>query len=111
LEREQFESLLTTHPLLFYHVIRAIIRTVHRVFRCRPSSCRTTSTSSTADTETRDAGPLQRLNIPRSARKSPACSGACGSRVRADYLFASPLTCTSTRRFGCRQLISAFISF
>jgi hypothetical protein len=29
LERQQFESLLTTHPLLFYHVIRAIIRTVH----------------------------------------------------------------------------------
>jgi CRP-like cAMP-binding protein len=31
LEREQFESLLTTHPLLFYHVIRAIIRTVHLI--------------------------------------------------------------------------------
>ena len=29
LERERFESLLTSHPLLFYHVIRAIVRTVH----------------------------------------------------------------------------------
>ena len=29
LEREHFESLLTTHPFIFYHVIRAIIRTVH----------------------------------------------------------------------------------
>jgi CRP/FNR family transcriptional regulator, cyclic AMP receptor protein len=29
LEREHFESLLTTHPFLFYHVIRAIISTVH----------------------------------------------------------------------------------
>ena len=29
LEREHFESLLTTHPQLFYHVIRAIVRTVH----------------------------------------------------------------------------------
>ncbi len=29
LEREQFESLLTSNPLLFYHVVRAIIRTVH----------------------------------------------------------------------------------
>ena len=29
LEREHFESLLTSHPLLFYHVIRAIVRTVH----------------------------------------------------------------------------------
>jgi len=31
LEREQFESLLTSHPLLFYHVIRAIVRTVHAI--------------------------------------------------------------------------------
>jgi CRP/FNR family cyclic AMP-dependent transcriptional regulator len=31
LEREHFESLLTSHPLLFYHVIRAIIRTVHMI--------------------------------------------------------------------------------
>ena len=29
LEREHFESLLTSHPVLFYHVIRAIVRTVH----------------------------------------------------------------------------------
>ena len=29
LEREHFESLLTSHPLLFYHVVRAIVRTVH----------------------------------------------------------------------------------
>jgi CRP/FNR family transcriptional regulator, cyclic AMP receptor protein len=29
LQREHFESLLTSHPLLFYHVIRAIVRTVH----------------------------------------------------------------------------------
>jgi CRP/FNR family cyclic AMP-dependent transcriptional regulator len=29
LEREHFESLLTAHPFIFYHVIRAIIRTVH----------------------------------------------------------------------------------
>jgi len=29
LEREHFEALLTTHPQLFYHVIRAIVRTVH----------------------------------------------------------------------------------
>ena len=31
LEREHFESLLTSHPLLFYHVIRAIVRTVHMI--------------------------------------------------------------------------------
>ena len=31
LEREHFESLLTSHPLLFYHVIRAIVRTVHAI--------------------------------------------------------------------------------
>jgi CRP/FNR family transcriptional regulator, cyclic AMP receptor protein len=31
LERERFESLLTTHPFIFYHVIRAIIRTVHLI--------------------------------------------------------------------------------
>ncbi len=31
LEREHFESLLTTHPFIFYHVIRAIIRTVHAI--------------------------------------------------------------------------------
>ena len=31
LEREHFESLLTSHPLLFYHVIRAIVRTVHLI--------------------------------------------------------------------------------
>jgi CRP-like cAMP-binding protein len=31
LERERFESLLTTHPFIFYHVIRAIIRTVHQI--------------------------------------------------------------------------------
>jgi CRP/FNR family transcriptional regulator, cyclic AMP receptor protein len=29
LEREAFEAMLTSHPLLFYHVIRAIVRTVH----------------------------------------------------------------------------------
>ena len=29
LEREHFESLADEHPLLFYHVIRAIVRTVH----------------------------------------------------------------------------------
>jgi CRP-like cAMP-binding protein len=31
LEREHFESLLTTQPQLFYHVIRAIVRTVHLI--------------------------------------------------------------------------------
>jgi CRP-like cAMP-binding protein len=33
LEREKLESLLTTDPLIVYHVMRAIIRTVHQIQR------------------------------------------------------------------------------
>ena len=33
LEREKLESLLTTRPLIVYHVMRAIIRTVHQIQR------------------------------------------------------------------------------
>ena len=33
LEREKLESLLNTHPLIVYHVMRAIIRTVHLIQR------------------------------------------------------------------------------
>jgi CRP-like cAMP-binding protein len=33
LERERLESLLTTHPFVVYHVMRAIIRTVHEIQR------------------------------------------------------------------------------
>jgi CRP-like cAMP-binding protein len=33
LEREQLESLLETHPVVVYHVMRAIIRTVHEIQR------------------------------------------------------------------------------
>ena len=33
LEREKLESLLTTHPVIVYHVMRAIIRTVHQIQR------------------------------------------------------------------------------
>jgi CRP/FNR family cyclic AMP-dependent transcriptional regulator len=33
LEREKLESLLTTHPVIVYHVMRAIIRTVHHIQR------------------------------------------------------------------------------
>ena len=33
LEREKLESLLTTHPVVVYHVMRAIIRTVHQIQR------------------------------------------------------------------------------
>ena len=33
LERERLESLLTTHPAIVYHVMRAIIRTVHQTQR------------------------------------------------------------------------------
>jgi CRP/FNR family transcriptional regulator, cyclic AMP receptor protein len=33
LERERLESLLATHPVIVYHVMRAIIRTVHRIQR------------------------------------------------------------------------------
>ncbi len=33
LEREKLESLLATHPVIVYHVMRAIIRTVHQIQR------------------------------------------------------------------------------
>lgn len=33
LEREKLESLLNTHPVIVYHVMRAIIRTVHQLQR------------------------------------------------------------------------------
>lgn len=33
LEREKLESLLSTHPVIVYHVMRAIIRTVHQIQR------------------------------------------------------------------------------
>jgi CRP/FNR family transcriptional regulator, cyclic AMP receptor protein len=33
LEREKLESLLNTHPVIVYHVMRAIIRTVHQIQR------------------------------------------------------------------------------
>lgn len=33
LEREKLESLLATHPIVVYHVMRAIIRTVHETQR------------------------------------------------------------------------------
>jgi CRP/FNR family transcriptional regulator, cyclic AMP receptor protein len=33
LEREKLESLLTTNPMIVYHVMRAIIRTVHQIQR------------------------------------------------------------------------------
>ena len=33
LEREKLESLLSTHPAIVYHVMRAIIRTVHQIQR------------------------------------------------------------------------------
>ncbi len=33
LEREKLESLLDTHPVIVYHVMRAIIRTVHQIQR------------------------------------------------------------------------------
>ena len=33
LERERLESLLATHPAIVYHVMRAIIRTVHQIQR------------------------------------------------------------------------------
>jgi CRP-like cAMP-binding protein len=33
LERDKLESLLTTHPTIVYHVMRAIIRTVHQIQR------------------------------------------------------------------------------
>ena len=33
LERERLESLLTTNPVIVYHVMRAIIRTVHQIQR------------------------------------------------------------------------------
>jgi CRP-like cAMP-binding protein len=33
LERERLESLLATHPVIVYHVMRAIIRTVHQIQR------------------------------------------------------------------------------
>jgi CRP-like cAMP-binding protein len=33
LERERLESLLTTHPTIVYHVMRAIIRTAHQIQR------------------------------------------------------------------------------
>jgi len=33
LEREQLESLLAAHPVIVYHVMRAIIRTVHEIQR------------------------------------------------------------------------------
>ena len=33
LERDQLESLLKTHPVIVYHVMRAIIRTVHQIQR------------------------------------------------------------------------------
>jgi len=33
LEREKLESLLTTRPVIVYHVMRAIIRTVHQIQR------------------------------------------------------------------------------
>ena len=33
LEREKFESLLNTHPVIVYHVLRGIIRTVHATQR------------------------------------------------------------------------------
>ena len=33
LERERLESLLSTHPAIVYHVMRAIIRTVHQIQR------------------------------------------------------------------------------
>jgi CRP-like cAMP-binding protein len=33
LEREKLESLLPTHPMIVYHVMRAIIRTVHQIQR------------------------------------------------------------------------------
>ena len=52
LEREKLESLLRAHPEVVYHVMRAIVRTVHRSSggcRCRRSSSPTTSTSSTAE--------------------------------------------------------------
>jgi CRP/FNR family transcriptional regulator, cyclic AMP receptor protein len=32
-EREKLESLLNTHPAIVYHVMRAIIRTVHQIQR------------------------------------------------------------------------------
>jgi len=33
LERDELESLLTAHPVIVYHVMRAIIRTVHQIQR------------------------------------------------------------------------------
>jgi len=33
LERDKLESLLSTHPVVVYHVMRAIIRTVHQIQR------------------------------------------------------------------------------
>lgn len=33
LERNKLESLLVTHPVIVYHVMRAIIRTVHQIQR------------------------------------------------------------------------------
>jgi CRP-like cAMP-binding protein len=33
LERDKLESLLATHPAIVYHVMRAIIRTAHRIQR------------------------------------------------------------------------------
>ena len=33
LERDRLESLLATHPVIVYHVMRAIIRTVHQIQR------------------------------------------------------------------------------
>ena len=45
-------------------------------------------------------------------RKSPARGGALRGRAcGGDYFVVSPLTCTSTRRFGCRHAISAFMFF
>ena len=51
------------------------------------------------------------LEIQYREKESPARGGALELRLRGDYFRPSPLTSTSTRRFGCRHAISSFMFF
>ena len=52
-----------------------------------------------------------RLQVARGQEKAPHMVGLFRSDCCGAYFFASPLTWTSTRRFGCRQAIRVFMSF
>jgi len=58
----------------------------------------------------RGLSPPSECALPGAQKKAPHAGGAF-SRVREAYLLiASPLTSTSTRRFGARQAINSFIA-